>query len=296
MKNYSSVLIIYNPSAYKGKIEDFIPYIKKRLSLRYTTIDAMSSPELDGAEKLAFKYASKYDIVISCGGDGTFRRTINGVIKSGANSLIGVLPFGTCNDVANSLGIPKAMDKAIDCILRLNQTKFDIFFDGTDYSAYSLATGYLTKSTYKASEKSKKKLGRFAYFLSAIKYMFKFSTVPMTVVADGERIHGKFTYFMLMNGERAGGFKLNKGDNMSDGKLKMVLIKDSNFIVDIFNFAKLFMFGIDAIKKNKNVIVRDVKTIEIENPSNTPFVSDGEKIKFLKKKIQVSDKLTIIKK
>ena len=173
----------------KGKIDEFIPYIKQRLLLRYTQVDAMYSLKSDGAETLALKYASKYDVLVACGGDGTLHEVVNGAMKSGASPVIGVLPFGTCNDVARTLKIPFELDPAIDCILRLNTTKFDIMFDEQDYITYSMATGYLVKSTYSATNEAKKKFGRFAYFLSALKCLFKLDSIPITISYDGERIH-----------------------------------------------------------------------------------------------------------
>ena len=197
MKVYSSVLLIYNPNAMKGKIEEFLPKIKQRLFLRYQVVDAMTSHDSNGSENLAFKYASKYDVIVSCGGDGTLHQVINGVMKSGANPLIGLLPFGTCNDVAKTLKIPFNLDKALDCILRLNTTNYDLIFDGKDYVTYSMATGYLTQCSYCATKKSKKAIGKLAYIFSALKNVFKFKSIPLTVTYDGERVHGKFLYFML---------------------------------------------------------------------------------------------------
>lgn len=279
----------------KGEIENHIPRIKQRLSLRFATVDTMSSIDNKGAEELAFKYAPKYDIVVSCGGDGTLNQVINGVKKSGADTAVGILPFGTCNDVARTLGIPLDLDKAIDCILRLNTVKYDLMYNGERYISYALATGYMTKTSYCASAKSKKKFGRFAYVMSSIKNIFKVDNLPITITANGERIHGKFVYFMLLNGNSAGGFTLNKNDDLSDGKVKLVLIKKSKGLGCIITFAKLFFRGINAIKKSKLAIVKDVDNVFIENHSNSPFVLDGEKDKFLKKHIKVDSTLEIIK-
>lgn len=295
MKNYSSVLIIYNPNALKGKIDDYIPEIKKRLSLRYSVVDAMSSPEIDGAESLALKYASKYDVLVSCGGDGTVHNVINGVMKSRADCVVGILPFGTCNDVARSLKIPCDFDKAIDCLLRLNITKYSLMSADDEFISYSLATGYLTNSTYATTNKQKKRLGRFAYFISAIKYLFKFKSLPITITADGERIHGKFIYFMLLNGEYAGGFRLNKNKEYNNGKTQLVLIKKTKALGGFFTFIKMFMFGIKSIRKSKCAIVKEVGKVKIENHANAPFTLDGEKTKFLKKEIVCKHTINIVK-
>ena len=280
----------------KGKINEFIPKIKQRLLLRFSQVDAMYSADTNGAENLAFKFASKYDVVVSCGGDGTLHEIVNGVMKSGANPVIGVLPCGTCNDVARSLGIPKKLDKAIDCLLRMNTTNYDIMFDGKEYITYSIATGYLVKSTYSATEKSKQKFGRFAYFMSALKCLFKLESIPVTVTCDGTRYHNKIAYIMFLNGENAGGFKLIKDADVGNGKVKFVMIKRTNAFLNFLTFIKMFMFGVNSIRKHKSVVIREVQNFKIENHANASFILDGEKIKFLKKSVQVLSGITIIKK
>ena len=278
----------------KGKINEHLPHIKQRLLLRYPQVDAMATP-IDGAEDIAHSFADKYDILISCGGDGTLHEIINGVMKSGSQPIIAIFPFGTCNDVARTFKIPFNLDKAIDAVLRLNTISYDVMFDGSDYVTYALATGYLTQASYSASSKIKKKIGRLAYVFSGIKCMFRFNALPMTVTCDNERIHGKFVYMMAMNGESTGGFKLNKGEVINNGKVKIVLIKRGKGISSLFTFLRLFLFGIKSISKSKNAVVREVKHFEIENHANTPFTLDGEKAKFLKKKFEVKQVSNIVK-
>ncbi len=296
MINCKSVLIIYNPNALKGKIDEELPKIKQRLLLRYSQVDSMAGQTENGAEEIALKYSSKYDIVIACGGDGTVHQVLNGVMKSGANPIIGVLPCGTCNDLARTLKIPFDLMQATDCILRLNTKKHDIMYDGKEYIAYTLANGYLTQTSYCASSELKKRVGRFAYVLSGIRMAFKFKEFPMTLTCDGERIHGKFTYMMLVNGESTGGFKINRGDHTHDGKVKLVLVKKGKCLGGLIAFAKMFLFGLHSVKKNKNVIIRDVQKVEIENHANEPFTLDGEKCKFLKRTITVKTTATLIQK
>lgn len=296
MKEYSTVLILYNPNAMRGRIDEFLPIIKKRLLTRFSKVDLIASPNEIGVEDLAYKNAEQYDIIVACGGDGTVHQTINGVMKSGFRPLIGILPYGTCNDVASTLGIPCDLNKAIDCILRLNTTKYDLMYDGTDYITYALATGYITDASYSAGKKIKKKLGRFAYVLAGIKSFFKIPALPMTIEYDNERIHSKFAYFMLMNGYRVGGFKINKNELLDNGTVKLVMIKKTNGLATLFRFIKLFLKGIKAFKDNKFVIIKDVDKVKIENHSNTPFTLDGEKISFLKKTIRVNSSIELIKK
>ena len=278
----------------KGRIEEKLPMIKQRLLLRFTTVDLIATTP-EGAEDIAKNNAIKYDIIISCGGDGTLHQVVNGVMKSGSETVVGVLPFGTCNDVSRTIGVPFDLNKAIDCIMRLNVSNYDLIFDGNEYATYTLAAGYLTSTSYSASSSSKKKLGRLAYVFSGIKSLFKFRTYPITIKADGERIHDKFSYMMLINGKSAGGFKINKCDKFDDGKVKLVIIKGNRFS-SFCAFVGLFLFGIKAVRKSKSVIIRDVKKVDIENHSNVAFTFDGEKTKFLKKSLSIVSNLKIITK
>ena len=295
MKECSTVLILYNPNAMRGRIDEFLPVIKKRLLTRFSKVDLIASPNELGVEDIAKKNAEFYDIIIACGGDGTVHQTINGVMKSGFKPLVGILPYGTCNDVAFTLGIPNDLNKAIDCILRLNTTRYDLMYDGTDYITYALATGYITDASYSAGKNIKKKLGRFAYVLAGIKSFFKIPALPMTIEYENEKIHCKVAYFMLMNGYRVGGFKINMNEKLDNGTVKLVMIRRSNGIMTLFRFIKLFLRGVKAFKDNKYVIIKDVDKVKIENHSNTLFTLDGEKVGFLKKTIRVNSYIELIK-
>ena len=71
-----------------------------------------------------------YDILIAAGGDGTINQVANELVKRDAPSetCIGVIPLGTANDLATSLGIRddnlvQAMQTAVKghCLLLLLQ-------------------------------------------------------------------------------------------------------------------------------------------------------------------------------
>ncbi len=279
----------------RGKIDQFLPKIKKRLSLRYSTVDLMTSMSQDGAEELAYKHAGKYDIIVSCGGDGTLHQVINGVVKSGENPIIGVLPFGTCNDVAHTLGIKFDLDLALDAILRLNTTKYDIMFDGIDYVTYAIATGYLTKVSFQTNNVTKKRLGRLAYVISGLKSMFKFKSLPISIKLKDETIHDKFVFLMVFNSNYIGGFNLDPSEKMDNGSYKLIAIKRGKGLKCYFDLIKLFLRGVKAVRKSKNVIIRDLSDFVIDNHANECFTVDGEKSNFLRQRFVVNKTVTLIK-
>lgn len=70
----------------------------------YTTLE-------DPGERLAHKAADEHvDLVIVAGGDGTIHAVASGLI--GAESTLGIIPVGTMNNLAHSLGIPLSVEAA----------------------------------------------------------------------------------------------------------------------------------------------------------------------------------------
>ncbi len=65
----------------------------------------------DPGEGLAKKAADEHiDLVIAAGGDGTIHAVASGLIKS--ESTLGIIPMGTMNNLAHSLGIPSTLEEA----------------------------------------------------------------------------------------------------------------------------------------------------------------------------------------
>src|SRR5690606_19750524 len=54
--------------------------------------------------------AAGVDVIVVCGGDGTLRTAAAGVLASG--KPLGILPMGTANDLARTLGIPTDLAEA----------------------------------------------------------------------------------------------------------------------------------------------------------------------------------------
>src|SRR5579859_1781070 len=69
-----------------------------------------TTPE-DGGEGMARQAAEEgVELVIAAGGDGTIHAVANGLI--GTQSILGIIPTGTMNNLAHSLNIPETIPAA----------------------------------------------------------------------------------------------------------------------------------------------------------------------------------------
>ena len=253
----NSVLVLYNPTARKGKITKYFPYIESRLKTKYKKVDFIGSESAEDLKEQAKNNAGLYDLIIIAGGDGSLHLAVNGIKESGKNPTLAFLPYGTVNDVCRTLNIPRDLDKAIDVILRGETVKYDIMQEGSNYMIYTFAGGMLVSTSYKTSTGLKRLLGKVAYFLTGAKQLFSMRTLPLTVTIDGQRHHGRYIMMMVLNSASAAGFKINKERDIDDGLIDVILIeKKRSYIVALFTLLKMFLFGLNSVRKHKNVIIQ----------------------------------------
>ncbi len=120
--------LIANPGA--GKAADF----NKNLRLAVKCFDqlgiqvdvALAKPKEEATRIAAKALKEGYKEIIALGGDGTLEAAMRGLVASGSKARLGILPFGTENNVAKSLGIPEGIEQACELIAQNNTRKVDI--------------------------------------------------------------------------------------------------------------------------------------------------------------------------
>jgi diacylglycerol kinase family enzyme len=97
-----------------------------------------------------------YKIVIAMGGDGTIEAVMRGMI--GTKARLGIVPVGTENNIARSLGIPMDLEKACALILSDNTLKLDMgqvkTRKGKKFIFFELATVGLSSTIYPDAKKN----------------------------------------------------------------------------------------------------------------------------------------------
>lgn len=291
----NSVLVLYNPTARKGKIANYIPYIESRLKTKYKIVDFIASKSAEDLKHQAKVNAGLYDLIILAGGDGSIHLGVNGIKESGHNPTVAFLPYGTVNDVCRTLNVPRNMRKAMDIILRGQTIMYDTMQDHEKYYIYTLAGGMFVSTSFKTNRKLKNMFGKLAYYINGFKEVIQMRSLPLTVNADGEEFHGRFILCMLLNSSSAAGYRINKDKDIDDQLVDLILVeKKKHYIASLFVLLRMFLFGLKNVRKSKLVTIRKCKNIHIENHSNEPFTKDGEQEEFLKKDISISSPIKVI--
>src|SRR5262249_51746907 len=114
-----------------------------------------------------------FDTVVACGGDGTANEALNGIMASGCNTALGVVPLGSGNLLASDLKIPNDPGAAAQKLLAYTprEVRPGIVSSerngATDRRCFIVAAGVGADAElmYRTAVEAKERWGRNAYFL-----------------------------------------------------------------------------------------------------------------------------------
>jgi diacylglycerol kinase (ATP) len=110
--------------------------------------------------------ASGSRLVVVGGGDGTISSVVDHFADRAV--VLGILPLGTGNSFARTLGIPVSLDDAIDVITDGKVVDVDLGMVGSDYFANVATIGFSAEVARRVSRLLKRHLGVFAYCLAGV--------------------------------------------------------------------------------------------------------------------------------
>lgn len=179
------------------------------------------------AQKVVAQRAAQMDLIVCCGGDGTFNETVSGVLQSGKEVPIGYIPAGSTNDFANSLKLAADPVEAAQQIVQGEVQHFDMGRFADRYFSYVASFGAFTRASYATSQSLKNTLGHVAYILEGIHELSQIRAVSVTAEVDGEKVEGPYIFGAICNCTSMGGvISLDpKLVDMQDGKFEIFLIR-----------------------------------------------------------------------
>lgn len=230
------LFFVMNPYAGMRKANKLLPEILSVFNRGDFDVHVyMTKCQGDGKEEVK-RRAKEMDLVVCCGGDGTFNETVAGVLESGADVPIGYIPAGSTNDFANSLGLSTDPVEAAKRIAKGKEARYDVGNFGGRYFTYVASFGAFTKASYSTPQNIKNALGHTAYLLEGIQELSQLrNKVHMKLEMDGKTLEGDFIFGAICNSTSVGGLLTldPKRVDMQDGLLEVLLVRYPKDLVEI---------------------------------------------------------------
>ncbi|RYX80198.1 diacylglycerol kinase family lipid kinase [bacterium] len=223
------------------------------------------------------------EVIVAAGGDGTLGEVAGAVLASGKQVQLGVLPIGTGNDFARTLGIWGDPQKAVNAIFDGDTREIDmgrVEVDGKTSTFINVAgCGFDSLVARRINQWGQRKTmrhvrGLSAYLLAVACELSDFHTFQLKIELDGERLETSAVLCAVANAQSyGGGMKVCPDAELGDGFFDVCLIEN----VSRLEFLRAFP-GVFAGKHTNHpkVTMRRCRSIRIESQEKVPVLADGE--------------------
>ena len=192
----------------------------------------------------------RYDSVFVMGGDGTVNEAINGLAEQPYIPKFGFFPLGTVNDLARALHLSMEPLEAIEEFDPNRLVDLDVGRINDRYFMNVVAIGVLPEAINDVESEDKTKLGKFAYYLSAVKNLISMETFQFRVSLDGSEEDIETSTILIGLTNSIGGFeRIFPEANVNDGFLNFLAIKDKN-LLDTIKAVPDLLKGINSSTQN----------------------------------------------
>ena len=117
--------VLLNPTSGKGRVRRHRDAVLAALSGRGDEVVTIQGADAEqAAAVLADRAAEGLDVLVAVGGDGTVHQALQAV--AGTDTALGIIPLGTGNDAATSVGIPPLLEQATGVVLDGHTRTFDV--------------------------------------------------------------------------------------------------------------------------------------------------------------------------
>ena len=200
----------------------------------YEVITHMTAGPGDAA-RVVGERAGDVDLVVCCGGDGTFNETISGLLENGLDVPVGYIPAGSTNDFASSMKLPTNVMQAAQLVLDGEPVAYDVGKFGDRYFAYVASFGAFTRASYATPQNVKNALGHTAYVLEGITELSQIRKEHIRMEIDGRVVEDDFLFGAISNSTSVGGILTLDPSlvDMSDGLLEVLLVRAPRNLLEI---------------------------------------------------------------
>lgn len=248
--------------------------------------------------------AAGFDTVISCGGDGTANEAMNGLMRSGSQTALGVIPLGSGNLLATDLRLPVNPVAAAQALLRYSPrairpgiiTSHHDHGPQSRYFIVAAGVGADADLMYRTAVEVKERWGRKAYFIEMARMTLR-RHFPMFQVEwapdGGPRRADKIALVMAIRAEKFPGLlrRVRLGSALTHNHYRLLLFKTDR-VRHFLNYFASVASGLNWNVPNVEVVSSDwfrCTPLQVQMPASIHAECDGELLGRLPAEIGIAE-------
>jgi YegS/Rv2252/BmrU family lipid kinase len=227
----SAVKIIVNPAADGGRLgRDWLPIAERLATCGLSAPVVFTEAPWHATELAAEAVAEGVQRVVVAGGDGTVCEAAEGLHRAGGGELA-ILPLGTGNDGARTLGVPLGLEEAARAAVdgRIRSVDLIRIGDHVVFNAIGVGlTGDINDRAMMIKAANVPLLrGIIVYLVAALSSLFRYRMQRVRMVSGDRNYEGTMLILAVHGGPTTGGgFALTPAAVPDDGLLDACLVEE----------------------------------------------------------------------
>ncbi|HEY1402768.1 MAG TPA: diacylglycerol kinase family protein, partial [Pyrinomonadaceae bacterium] len=290
-------LVIINPASAGGATGRAWPRLASDMRAHFGAFNCAFTKQAGDASVIAGREAAAgRSLIVACGGDGTVSEVANGILESGADAELGILPSGTGGDYRRTLDIPKRGADAAAALAGGRSVRVDVgrveFQDraGARAGRYFLNVASCgmggavirrveeNASGWVASASRRLAGGQAAYALASLQAAVSFARPTLRIQLD-ERPEFRLAVVNLCIANAryfGGGMKIAPQAKLDDGLFDVVAVGDLDTLKILTNVYRLYLGTHLGMREVQHAHARRI-AVSAGKPSQEVLIEiDGE--------------------
>ncbi|MCB1884952.1 MAG: lipid kinase [Geminicoccaceae bacterium] len=220
------------------------------------------------------RHADGADAIVIGGGDGTISEQLPLLLE--LRKPLGVLPLGTANDLARSLGLPLDPVEAAAAVAAGRRRAIDVgLIDGRTPFLNVASMGLTSMLSRRLKGETKRRLGRLGYWLEGVKAFHERKPFRVTITAaDGRTWRRKALQLAVGNGRSYGGMLvIDEEAEIWDGLLHLYSVEPRPFLY-LLRQAPGFFLG--RLRHRDGILALEGPMFAVETEKPIEISADGE--------------------
>lgn len=212
------------------------------------------------------------DIVVVAGGDGTLNSAVEGILRCG--KPLGIIPIGTANDLARTLGIPEDIELAVSLLAHGARRRIDLGWVNGKHFFNAASIGMGVAVTRRLDRLTKRRWGILAYLKAFVQSLVSSRPFHASIRSNDFDHLGWTVQIVVANGPHyGGGMTLDDDARIDDGSLHVHSIEIRHWL-DWVLLAPLLRIG--RGRWSPDVFSADSTELTIVTRKPLPVSTDGE--------------------
>ncbi len=228
MPRFERSILLYNGTAGAATTDNIIPMTVPALARASKHLELIQTDSPEEFEEVCRNSCKNTDALFIAGGDGTVHLAVQVLSAIENPPVLGILPSGTSNDFARTLGIPLMLEEAAEALSAGDVQDIDTAQINHRSFLNFAGLGLITDTSLNIDPDLKERYGKISYFMSALQTMRQSNSFSIHLDIDGTQCTEEGVAALIMNGKSIGTHMFPMDSiSPSDGLLDVFIIQSS---------------------------------------------------------------------